>query len=117
VAGVATLGDVGVIHVTGVFVSGVSATGFVDTATTVAGCKVFPVGVQATAIITTPLVWSEINDTQTPDWQAVDDAQAGVWTAVNDNQTPNWQAVDDAQADSWMQIADGSTVVWTQIPT
>lgn len=51
-----------------VFVSGVTATGEVGTLTTVADCNVFPIGVQAAAQVRTPLVWSIINDNQTPNW-------------------------------------------------
>jgi hypothetical protein len=67
----------------------------VGTATVVAGCKVFVTGVQAAGLVTTPLVWS----------------------VINDNQTPNWVPIDDAQSTGWAQINDGNTVVWAQIPT
>jgi hypothetical protein len=51
-----------------VFVSGVTATGQVGTTTTLVDCNVFPIGVQAAAQVRTPLVWSIINDNQTPNW-------------------------------------------------
>jgi hypothetical protein len=76
-------------------VTGLTATGQVGTATVVAGCKVIVTGVQAAALVTTPLVWS----------------------VINDNQTPNWTPVNDTQTDSWVQVNDGNNVVWTQIPT
>jgi len=51
-----------------VLVSGVTATGQVGTLTTVANCNVFPIGVQAAARVKSTLVWSVINDNQTPNW-------------------------------------------------
>lgn len=76
-------------------VTGLTATGVVQTTSVVAGCKVFAAGVQAAALVTTPLVWS----------------------VINDNQTPNWTPVNDTQAGSWIPVNDGNTVIWTQIPT
>jgi hypothetical protein len=100
-----------------VFVTGVSATGAVGTATAVGGSKVTLVGVQAAGIVATPLVWGLVDDSQTPNWQPVNDTQSGVWTTINDAQTPNWQAVNDSQTGNWVQVVDGNTVVWVEIPT
>jgi hypothetical protein len=52
-------------------------------------------GVQAIGLVTTPLVWS----------------------VINDNQTPNWVTIDDSQSITWSAINDANTVVWVQIPT
>jgi hypothetical protein len=78
-----------------VFVTGVSASGFIGTTSVRFGARVFLTGVSAIGSVTSPLVWQQINDNQTPNWVPVNDAQAGTWTQVN----------------------DGNTVVWTQIPT
>lgn len=51
-----------------VLVSGVTATGQVGTLATVVDCNVFPIGVQAAARVKSTLVWSVINDNQTPNW-------------------------------------------------
>jgi len=93
------------------------APGDVTAPSVVGSSNVVPVGVQASGIITSVLVWGVINDNQNPDWVPVNDAQTGNWVGISDNQTPNWQAVNDTQPSNWVQVADGNTVVWTQIPT
>jgi hypothetical protein len=47
----------------------------------------------ATAVVVSDLVWSEFDDSQTPNWQNVDNTQAPTWTPVDDSQTPGWTPV------------------------
>ena len=39
------------------------------------------------------LVWSKIDDGQTPDWTGVNDTQSPNWSVVNDSQSPDWKNV------------------------
>jgi hypothetical protein len=47
----------------------------------------------ATAVVVSDLVWSEFDDSQTPNWQNVDNTQVPAWTPVDDSQTPGWTPV------------------------
>jgi hypothetical protein len=47
----------------------------------------------ATAVVVSDLVWSEFDDSQTPNWQNVDNTQVPTWTPVDDSQTPGWTPV------------------------
>lgn len=46
-----------------------------------------------TAVVVSDLVWSEFDDSQTPNWQNVDNTQVPTWTPVDDSQTPGWTPV------------------------
>ena len=78
-----------------VAVSGLQATVSVGSVLAAAGADVFVTGVSAQGQVGNVLVWS----------------------IVDDNQTPNWQNVDDAQSGNWVVVNDGNTVVWTQVLT
>jgi hypothetical protein len=54
---------------------------------------VFPEGVFGTGQIGFALVWGEIDDNQTPNWQNVVDTQGAVWQNVDSAQAPNWQQI------------------------
>jgi hypothetical protein len=51
-----------------VTITGVDATGFIGTVSLKLGATVFLTGVSATGSVTTPLIWQQINDNQTPNW-------------------------------------------------
>jgi hypothetical protein len=40
-----------------------------------------------------------------------------IWSVINDNQTPDWQPIDDTQPSNWVLVNDGNAVVWVDIPT
>jgi hypothetical protein len=94
--GVEASGAVGTVTTqSSYYVTGVSATVTLGDVTISAGARVSLTGVQATGYIGPVLVWSVINDNQTPNWTPVNDSQTVIWTPVNDD----------------------NTVIWTQIPT
>jgi hypothetical protein len=94
--GVEASGAVGTVTTqSSYYVTGVSATVTLGDVTISAGARVSLTGVQATGYIGPVLVWSVINDNQTPNWTPVNDSQTVTWTPVNDD----------------------NTVIWTQIPT
>lgn len=47
-------------------------------------------GVQLYVNIGTALVWTTINDDQTPSWQQINNTQSGTWTEITNTQTPGW---------------------------
>ena len=53
-------------------------------------------GVSATGIVGNVLIWSLIDESQTPNWQAINDSQGSTWTSVDDAQTPNWTDIPQA---------------------
>ena len=55
--------------------------------------NVSPVGVSGTGQIGFALVWSLIDDAQTPDWSSISDSQTPSWSEVSDSQTPDWEEV------------------------
>jgi hypothetical protein len=99
------------------FPTGLEASTELGTTSETAGSKIYPVGVVGVGVVIRPLVWGQINDNQTPNWQGIDDSQADNWAVVDDSQAPNWQPVNDAQTGNWVQVADGNTVIWVEIPT
>jgi hypothetical protein len=46
------------------------------------GTKVFVTGVSAIGSVTSPLIWQQINDNQTPNWTQVNDGNTVVWTQI-----------------------------------
>jgi hypothetical protein len=47
-------------------------------------------GIQLYVNIGTVLVWTTINDDQTPSWQQINNTQSGTWTEITNTQTPGW---------------------------
>jgi hypothetical protein len=76
-----------------VLVTGLQATASVGSVVAAAGADVYLVGVSAQGQIGSVLVWSVIDDNQTPNWQNVDDSQSGNWVVVNDGNTVTWTQV------------------------
>jgi hypothetical protein len=50
-------------------------------------------GVEAIGTIGTVLVWGEIDDNQSPNWQDITSIQDPLWGTVNDTQDPDWQNI------------------------
>jgi hypothetical protein len=50
-------------------------------------------GVAAQGLVGGVNVWSVIDDTQTANWQNINNAQVPGWGAVSDTQTAGWQQV------------------------
>lgn len=40
-----------------------------------------------------------------------------IWTVIDDNQTPNWQNIDNTQGSGWVSIANSQTPGWDDIPS
>ena len=55
--------------------------------------NVEPTGVVGTGQIGFALVWSLIDDAQTPNWGNITDTQTPSWSEVSDSQTPDWEEV------------------------
>ena len=74
---------------------GVSTTGQVGTVTVIEGQGVLIdiTGFLLTARTNDVLVWSDIDDNQTPGWVDVNDSQTNGWVDVNDAQSPNWTEI------------------------
>jgi len=49
-----------------------------------------PAGIQLYVNIGTVLIWTTINDDQTPSWQQINNTQSGTWTEITNTQTPGW---------------------------
>jgi hypothetical protein len=90
VAAAAELGAVAVREDTAAAPTGVASSAVVGDASLKLDFSVFPTGVQGTIARGFVLVWSAVDDMQTPDWQNVADSQSPGWVPVADTQTPNW---------------------------
>jgi hypothetical protein len=106
------------------FVTGVEAQGAVATPTTAGGSNVFVSGVQAVGRVTRPLVWSAINDNQTPNWVQIRDGNRyegprGVLFGFGAFSEAPFASLgfEDVPEEQWKQVNDGNTVVWVEIPT
>lgn len=49
-----------------------------------------PAGIQLYVSIGNVLIWTTINDDQTPSWQQINNTQSGTWTEITNTQTPGW---------------------------
>lgn len=82
------------------------------------------------------MVWTVINDTQTPNWSIINNGTStgnsafqadafqidafqifyvNTWTVVDDNQTPGWGSISNTQSGGWAQITTPPAITWTQI--
>jgi hypothetical protein len=72
-----------VINASGnVTVTGLQAVGVVSSVTVAANADVFVIGVLAQGQVGNLLVWSPVDDNQTPNWQNVGSSQSVTWTQV-----------------------------------
>ena len=62
-------------------------------------------------------LWNPIDDSQSPNWQNVQNAQAPGWVEVNSTQSPGWQNVVTTQVPNWTDINDSQNPGWVQIQT
>ncbi len=62
-------------------------------------------------------LWNPIDDSQSPNWQNVQNAQAPGWVEVNSTQSPGWQNVVTTQVPNWTDINDFQNPGWVQIQT
>ena len=91
-------GEVGSVTVTGTSVTtvtGLQATGQVGSVMVEEGTDVSVTGVQATG--------------------QVGSVRIVIWSLVDDNQTPSWQNVNSTQSPGWVVVNDANTATWTQI--
>jgi hypothetical protein len=70
-AGTSALGSTSVHHNAQFHITGVSATLFTGALTTIAKANVSLTGVEASGSVNDVLIWSRIDDTQTPNWVEV----------------------------------------------
>jgi hypothetical protein len=92
VSAVAEVGNVGeeTERSVDVLLSAVTANAAVSAVEVRTDFAVVVAGVQAAIRDGYVLVWSAVDDIQTPDWQNVADSQTPGWIPVVDTQTPNW---------------------------
>lgn len=110
--------------VTRLLVTGVSALGGVTTPAVAGSSNVTVLGVQATGRVTTPLIWSPVNDNQIPDWTQIRDGNRyegsiGAAFGFGSFSEVSFSSLgfDGIPEEPWREVNDGNTVVWTQIPT
>jgi hypothetical protein len=89
----------------------------VATFTALREANVYPTGIQLYVYIGGVLVWAVIDDSQTPNWQNINNAQSGVWVAVSNSQTPNWQNINNPQTPGWSDVVDTQAPGWTILPS
>jgi len=75
--------------------TGLEATGTAGTVTVIEGRGVLVdiTGFLLTASTSKVLVWSDIDDGQTPGWVDINDSQTNSWSDVNEAQSPNWTEI------------------------
>ena len=77
----------------GWFVSGFSTTSDVGSVSVVAKANAQPTGVSATGEVGIILVWSRIDESQTPNYTNVTDTQNSGFAQINETQSPSWKEV------------------------
>ena len=81
-AGTSALGTISLVTNNNISVTLSSASGSVGSVTTEAKANVLPTGQSATGSVGTVLIWSRIDESQTPNY-----------TTITDTQTSNWEEV------------------------
>ncbi len=95
VEGTTQLGTVEAKASADVDVTGLQVTGQVGSVTVIEGEGVLIdiTGFLLTASTSDVLVWSDIDDNQTPGWVDVNDSQTSGWVDVDDTQSTNWTEI------------------------
>jgi hypothetical protein len=74
-------------------------------------------GIQLLVSIGDVLVWAVIDDSQSANWQNINNTQAVVWSAISDTQTPSWVQITNTQASGWQDVDDTQTPGWNDLPS
>ena len=53
----------------------------------------YPSGVSATGAVGKVLIWSRIDESQTPNYTTITDTQTSSFSEIDETQTPSWQEV------------------------
>jgi len=89
-----TLGTPTLVSVNNISVSGFGTTSDIGSVSVVAKANAQPVGVSATGEVgATVLIWSLIDESQTPNYTNVTDTQNSGFAQINENQSPSWEEV------------------------
>ena len=96
-------------------VTGLQGNAELGNVATSANADVSVTGLAATGIIGAVNVWGEVDDDQTPDWQAIDDSQTPIWGAPPSTQSPSWTSIDDSQSPSWGDVPETQDPEWDEI--
>ena len=93
VAGTSALGSISLILNTNISVAGYSVTGNVGAVTFNAKANVLPNGVSATGEVGKFLIWSRIDENQTPNYTTITDTQSSSFSKIDETQIPSWEEV------------------------
>ncbi len=92
-SGTSALGTPTLVLVNNIPVSGFSTTSDVGSVSVVAKANAQPTGVSATGEVGIILVWSLIDESQTPNYTNVTDTQNSGFAQINETQSPSWKEV------------------------
>lgn len=93
-SGTSALGTPTLVLVNNIPVSGFSTTSDVGSVSVVAKANAQPTGVSATGEVGTfILIWSLIDESQTPNYTNVTNTQNSGFAQINENQSPSWEEV------------------------
>ena len=92
-SGTSALGTPTLVLVNNISVSGFSTTSDVGSVSVVAKANAQPTGVSATGEVGIILVWSLIDESQTPNYTNVTDTQNSGFAQINETQSPSWKEV------------------------
>ena len=92
-SGTSALGTPTLLLVNNISVSGFSTTSDVGSVSVVAKANAQPTGVSATGEVGIILVWSLIDESQTPNYTNVTDTQNSGFAQINETQSPSWKEV------------------------
>jgi len=93
VAATGSVGSVTFIALANVYPIGVSGTGQVGSITPNAAANIYPNGVSATGQVGKLLIWSRIDESQTPNYTTITDTQSSSFSEIDDTQIPTWEEV------------------------
>jgi hypothetical protein len=91
-AGTSALGTISLVTNNNLSVTLNAATGSAGTVTTVAKANVYPDRTKRNrrSVGTLLVIWSRIDESQTPNYNNITDTQTSSFAEISDNQTPTW---------------------------
>ena len=77
--------------------------------------NIYPSGVEGIGQTGKILVWSRIDDNQTPSYTGVIDTQTSSFSNIDESQTPNYTTVTETQTSSLTEIDETQSANWQEV--
>ena len=98
-----------------VSVAGIAATGSPGLPTFIGKANISVVGVQSIGSVGTVLVWSDVDQSQSSNFNQTTNTQTPSWSGTNEDQSSNFSQTTSTQTPSWSDVNDSETPSWEEV--